>query len=252
MQKYLFIVIGFLFMNMQSQTAPVVYGISLDTIRNWVKEKPAYFQALKRKFQKTDLTESQMVMLYYGSAFLPGYQPGVAEKEIETIYKLTGNMDFEAGLKTAESLLKKYPVEARLYMLAGYAAKKTGDEKKSKFYYKKYGDLLRVPLYSGTGESFDKAYVVRSTSDEFLIINQKNYELKRQEVRYYNQMPFDKMLVSPKNLPQQNQEIYFNIYLPLFVANHLTYKDKQLEAIKKYKVDPKKYPKTLEKIKKSK
>ncbi len=252
MKKNLFLLIGFLFMNLQAQISPEVYGISMDTIQKWVHEKPAYFQALKRKFKKTDLTDAQMVMLYYGTAFLPDYKPEEAEKEVEIVYKLTGNMDFEAGLKTAEVLLKKYPVNARLYMLAGYAAKKTGDEKKAKFYYKKYGDLLRVPLYSGDGKSFDKAYIVRSISDEFLILNQNDLELDRQEVRYYNRMPFDKMQVSTKKSPAEKQDLYFNIYLPLFIANHISYKDKQLEAIKKYKVDPKKYPKTLEKIRNTK
>jgi hypothetical protein len=251
MQRYFFFFLFFYIVNVQSQKVPQVYGISMDSIQRWVMDKPGYFRALTRKFKKTDLTDTQMVMLYYGTAFLPEYNPKEAEKEIEKIYKLTGDMDFQAGLKMAEHLMNKYPVNARLYMLAGYAAKKTGDNKKSDFYYKKYADLLRVPLYSGNGKSFKEAYIVRSTGDEFLILNQKDIELLSQEVRYYNQMPFDRMLVHTKNNPKEKKEIYFNIYLPLFVANHTTYKDKQLEAIKKYKVDPKKYPHSIEKIKKS-
>jgi len=252
MQKYIFIILSFTFMNMNAQSSPVVYGISMDTIKQWVKEKPAYFHALTRKFKKTDLTDAQTVMLYYGTAFLSSYNPNQAEKEIEIVYELTGNMDFDSGLKTAETLLKKYPVNARLYMLAAYAAKKTGDEKKSKKYYKKYADLLRVPLYSGTGKDYKKAFVVRSTSDEFLILNQKNMDLLSQEVRYFDKMPFDVMKLSQTKSPEKKDELYFNIYLPMFVANHITYKDKQMEAIRKYKVDPKKYPNSLEKIKKSK
>lgn len=252
MQKYFFIFLSFFFMNSYAQNSPVVYGISLDTIKQWVHDKPEYFKALTRKFQKTDLTDAQMVMLYYGTAYLSSYQPKKADKELEIIYDLMGNLDYDSGLKAAESLMKKYPVNARLYMLAGYAAKKIGDEKKSAAYYKKYGDLIRVPLYSGDGKSFEKAFVVRSTSDEFLILNQKNLELLTQEVRYYNKMPFDKIVVNRKQTPDKKEEIYFNIYQPLFIANKINYKDKQMEAVKKYKIDSNKYPETLKKIKTSK
>jgi len=233
------LLIFFFFINFTSfgQIHTKVYGLELDSIQKWVKQKPAYFKYLQRKFLKTNLDEDELVLLYYGSAFLPDYNPKKASKEIEKMTELMGNMDFEAGLKTGEILLKKYPVEARLYMLLGYAAKKTGDEKKSEFYYKKYGDLLRVALYSGNGKDFDSAFVVRSTSDEYLIINQKNLELLSQEVRYHNQIPFDKMTLAPKNYPDKKQNVYFNIYLPLFVAQHKTYKDIQKEAIIKFKID---------------
>ncbi len=251
MKKYLFLFLSLFFFYLQAQNSPVVYGISLDSIQSWVKEKPSYFKALQRKFQKTDLSDSQMVMLYYGTAFLPDYAPQKADEEMKVVYDLTGNMDFDSGLKAAESLIKKYPVNARLYMLAGYAAKKTGNEKKADFYYKKYADLLRVPLYSGTGESFKKAYIVRSTSDEFLILNQQGLELLTQEVRYFDKMPYDKMTVNTKASPEAKKDLYFNIYLPLFVAHHINYRDKQLEAIKRYKVDSTKYPQSIEKIKKN-
>ncbi len=241
--KNLLILIFFINFNSFAQIHTKVYGLELDSIQKWVQQKPAYFKYLQRKFQKTDLDEDELVLLYYGSAFLPDYNPKKAAEDMEKITKLMGQMDFDAGLKTGEVLLKKYPVEARLYMLLGYAAKKNGDEKKSKFYYKKYGDLLRVPLYSGKGKDFETAYVVRSTSDEYLIINQKNLELLRQEVRFHNQIPFDKMLLAPKNYPDKKQTVYFNIYLPLFIAQNKTYKDIQKEAILKFKVDTFKYNK---------
>ena len=250
--KKIFLLLVLISFNLPAQINTKVYGIELDSIQQWVKQKPKYFEYLERKFQKTDLKEDELILLYYGSTFLPGYQPKQADREVEKIAKLMGEMDFDAGLKVGESLLKKYPVEARLYMLTGYAAKKTGDRKKSKFYYKKYADLVRVPMYSGTGESFDKAYVVRSTSDEFLIVNQKNLEMLKMEVRYNNKRPFDKMILSPKSNPKDKKEVYFNTYLPFFIANHTDYKAKQKEAILKFKMDTTKYRKKIKKLDKQK
>ncbi len=239
---FLFLLIS---IQIQAQINTKVYGIELDSIKNWVQQKPKYFQYLKRKFQKTDLPQDELILLYYGSAFLKEYKPKDANSDVEVLSKYIGQMDFESALKTGESLIPKYPVEARLYMLTGYAAKKMGDKKKSKFYYKKYADLVRVAMYSGSGKSFDDAFVVRSSSDEFLIINQKNLEVLRMEVRYNKKRPFDKMLLAPKSNPNDKQEIYFNIYLPFLTAKHKTYKELQKEAILKYRVDTTKYKKKL-------
>ena len=182
------------------------------------------------------------MLLYYGSVFMKKYEPVQEDKAVEHIAKLIAELDFQNAIKEGEKLQQVYPLNSRLYLLLGYAHKKIGLRQKSKFYYKKYGDLIRIPLYSGTGKDFEKAFMVRIISDEYLILNQKDLELVRQEVHYHNQMPFDVLLIKPvskdnkrmTSLPKE--KLYFNIYLPYFIGGHKTYKMVQDEAKNKYKV----------------
>ncbi len=221
-----------------------VYGLPIDTLKTMVQKHPKYFDHLKNKWLKTPakMTADDMMLLYYGSAFMTGYDPVKEDKAVEKIARHMAEFDFENAVKEGEKLVDVYPLNSRLYMLLGYAYKKMGLPVKSKFYYKKYGDLLRVPLYSGQGKNFDDAYVVRIISDEYLILNQQDLELVQQEVRYSRQLPFDVLSVKPKSKENKRfthlpkDKCYFNIYLPYFIGQHKTYKNLQEEAKRKYKV----------------
>ena len=233
-------------LNAQQKEATIVYGISLDTIASLVKKHPKYFAHLQKK--ASDLTQKmsqdEWIMLYYGSAFMPNFQPKKEEKAVEQVAHKMAELDFSGAIKDAENLIKVYPVNARLYMLTGYAYKKIGEKQKSKKYYKRYADILRIPLYSGSGKEFAQAFVVRSTGDEYLILNNKNLDLVQQEVRYHNRQPYDVMLVTDKINNHQKlsalpkTKLYFNIYLPYFIGEHHSYKEKQEEAKRKYHYKP--------------
>ncbi len=220
-----------------------VYGLPVDTLKIMVKKHPKFFEHLKKLWLEnpSKIKEDELMLLYYGSVFMKNYEPVKEDKAVEKIAKYTGQMDYQNAITEGEKLLQIYPVNSRLHMLLGYAYKKIGERQKSKFYYKKYGDLLRIPLYSGTGKDFNNAFIVRIISDEYLILNQKNLELVQQEVRYHNRMPFDVLLIKPalkdnkrmKVLPKE--KLYFNVYLPYFIGGHKTYKMVQEEAKRKYK-----------------
>ena len=233
---------------MNAQKTPLkVYGLQVDTLKNMVQKHPKYFEHLKELWIKSPskIKQDELMLLYYGSVFMKNYSPVKEDKAVEQITKLAGQMDFQNAIKEGKKLMKIYPLNSRLYLLLGYVYKKIGERQKSKFYYKKYGDLIRIPLYSGTGKDFDNAFTVRIVSDEYLILNQKNLEMLQQEVRYHNEMPFDVLLIKPvskdnkriKKLPKE--KLYFNIYLPYFVGGHKTYKMVQEEAKRKYKYNEK-------------
>ncbi len=241
----IFVVIGLLQLNAQNKQPVVkVYGLPLDTLKSMVHKHPKYFDHLKNKWLKTPakMTADDMMLLYYGSAFMHGYNPVKEDKAVENIAKLIGEMDFGTAITEGKKLLQVYPLNARLRMLLGYAHKKTGEKTASKYYYKTYGDILRIPLYSGSGKNFDNAFKVRIVSDEYLILNQKDLELVQQEVRFNNKYPFDVLLVKPKSYDNKRmkklpkEKLYFNIYLPYFIGQSKTYKELQEEAKRKYKI----------------
>ncbi len=234
------------FLKNHAQNTPVnkVYGLPLDTLKKMVTKHPRYFKHLKNKWVKEPqkMTSDEMMLLYYGSCFLPDYQPVKEDKAVAKIAGLLGEMDFENALIEGKKLLTVYPLNARLNMLLGYAAKKTGQKRLADYYYKNYADLLRIPLYSGTGQNYEHGFVVRLVSDEYLILNQKDLELVEQAVRYYQKIPFDEFLVHNKlkdNKPMQTlpkQKLYMNIYLPFFVGQHKNFEMVQDEAKRKYKI----------------
>ena len=247
--KYLSLLVLIMLFNFQPLTAqqkyPVlVYGINLDTINVMVNKHPKYFKALQRKFLKAPekMDQDEKILMYYGSAFLKNFNPKEEDNAVEKIAGMLGEFNFESAIEEGEKLLTVYPVNSRLYMLLGYAYKKNGQKEKSKYYYKRYADLIRIPLYSGSGKNFDKAFTVRIVSDEYLILNQKDLELVQQELRYHHRMPYDVLLIKPrsknnermKTLPKE--KLYFNIYLPFFVGEHHTYKQLQDKAKRKYKI----------------
>ncbi len=240
------LILGFISLHISGQTQKKfeVYGIHIDTLADMVHKHPEYFIHLKNVWLKNPvkLSDDEMILLYYGSVFMPGYQPKKEDKAVEKIAGYMGEMNFEEAVKEGEQLQKIYPFSARLYMLLGYAYKRIGEKVKSKYYYKRYAQLLRVPLYSGQGKSFSKAFVVRNISDEYLILNHLDLELVQQEVRYFKQIPFDVMLI--KTLSKDNkrmkilpkEKMYFNIYLPYFIGQGKNYKMLQNEAKQKYKL----------------
>ncbi len=225
-----------------------IYGLPIDTLKTLVQKHPKYFEHLKNLWlkQPEKIKEDELMLLYYGSVFMKNYNPVQEDKAVERVAKQMAKFDFQNAIKEGEKLIQVYPLNSRLYLLLGYAHKKIGLRQKSKLYYKKYGDLIRIPLYSGTGKDFQKAFIVRIVSDEYLILNQKDLELIRQEVRYHNQMPFDVLLIKPvskdnkrmTSLPKE--KLYFNIYLPYFIGEHKTYKMVRDEAKRKYKFENKK------------
>ncbi len=247
--KYLFFSFLFVFnMHLKAQSSDInkVYGLELDTLKTMVLKHKNYFTHLKQKWLNTPqkITSDELMLLYYGSCFMPDYKPVNEDKAINQIAQLMDEMNFEKALIEGKKLINMYPFNARLYMLMGYASKKTGQTKQAKIYYKRYADLIRVPLYSGNGKNFQKAFVVRSISDEYLILNQKDSELIEQAVRYYHKKPFDVFVVRKKTPDNQSiqkslkQKLYMNIYLPFFVGQNKNYKMAQEEAKKKYKVKP--------------
>jgi len=247
MKKQLFYLIAFLLtfntLTAQHNQSFKVYGIKIDTISTMVKKHPKYFEHLKKQWrEKGQLSNDELVLLYYGSAFMSEYQPKKEDKDVEKITKLMGEMDFETAIIEGKKLLEVYPLNARLRMLLGYAHKKIGEKAAAKYYYKTYGDILRIPLYSGNGKDFDNALNVRIISDEYLILNQKDLELVQQEVRFKDKIPFDVLLVKPKSYENKRmkklpkEKLYFNIYLPFMVGENQSFEKLQREAQKKYKI----------------
>ena len=229
--------------NQSKKSSFEVYGINIDTLAQMVHKHPRYFEHLKKVWleKPAGMPQDELMLLYYGSAFMKDYQPQKEDEAIEKIAEIMGGLDFSQAIIEGKKLRKIYPLNARLYMLLGYAYKQIGEKQHSKNYYQLYADIIRIPLYSGSGKDFDSAFVVRNISDEFLVLNQKEMELVRQEVRYYREFPFDVMLVKPKSGNERiktlsQDKLYFNVYLSYFVGKGKNFKALQEEARQKYKL----------------
>ncbi len=239
MRKLITIFIFFSVFNLSAQDIKA-YGISLDSVKVWTQKHPKYFEYLKSKLLKKDvkISQEEMFMLYYGSAFVKGYSPKKESRAVEQVTQLINEFLYPEAIAQGKELLKQYPVNSRLYMLLGYAYKKENQKELSKFYYKRFADILKIPLHSGDGKTYEKAYIVRNFSDEYLILNQNDWELSQQRLGYHQKFPFDEMKVMRKG---NKHKLYFNIYLPFFIGENRTFSQELQHGIEVYKIDTAQY-----------
>lgn len=82
--------------------------------------------------------------------------------------------------------------------------------------YSVYFGIMQSILASGNGHTYDSAYVVVSTADEYLILNYLELGSKGQSLIYSDGHNYD--ILNSVDEFENEQEVYFNIDLPF---NHL-------------------------------
>lgn len=147
------------------------------------------------------------------------YEPyGIEVKEtyakIEEAFE-AGN--FKKGLELAESVLSESFTEIKAQMYAGYACEQLNKEEKAKYHYDNYNNLLNSIYLSGDGKTPETAFIVFTTSEEYIFIYWVNLKFESQSLINKDGFAFDLMKCTDEKTGE-NFDLHFNITSAI---NHL-------------------------------
>lgn len=254
--KHLLLKLTFLFLLLFSNSAYSqieVYNTPLDTIKSLVEEAPEIISFLNELILNPDSTISQddYFYLYYGSAFYEAYSPygeGLSNTEMNELFD---EKKYDEIIEVCQKTIKENPAYMKPFYNMGIAYEYQGDSTMAKMSFERYYELLRVPFFSGNGETEETAFVVRTVDDEYNIIYEMDLTVISQALVYgENGIPYDVLTVKEKGAKEgETKEMYFNIYLPFKIGMKKMFSGVDLEDDKKDKKEEEKSKKKKRKKK---
>jgi hypothetical protein len=197
--------------------AQKVLTIDFDQIKKQIEDpqSPMFYPALMARFEKGDsLSAEELKHVYYGSAFLPGYDPYNASSP-ESFVKLYQEKRFGEAIPIGLKELARDPVNLKLTfrMLVCYNQTKNNDS--AMLFARRHIGLMDAIYNSGEGTSEDKAMVVLRVSDEYEILRDAGLELKSQSLLQSEYGPTDRMELSQEKGKTAVEALYFNVTMPM-------------------------------------
>ena len=203
-------------------TAQTFYGETIEVLQARLKADTSLYHRIGERFLVGDatLTNRDLSTIYYGAALRPGYNPVQEERILDAMSSLGRRDRFTEALSLCDNFLKKNPASLAAWLERGYTCWLLEDSVQTVETYRKYYQLLDVPLRSGTGESFEQAYVVASLRDVELVVDKLGFVVKEQSLVMKN---------GPTEVSQHYQIVkcekegdktlkptyYFNVDLPM-------------------------------------
>jgi hypothetical protein len=231
------IIVVFTFLSVKLHCQVYVYNIPLDTVEKRVTKDPEYLVRLNLKciYPDSALSIAEYFDLYYGSAYIKGYSPygeGVSER---TIHELLQQEKYAETIEMCNDQILSHPGYITPFYYLGLAYHKLGDTITSEKFINKYYDYLSIPYFSGTGNSADSAFIVRSVDDEYLITGELGFQVKSQALIFNHDVPYDILYITQEN-DTTTREMYFNVSQPYLLGlNFLDHDEKSGKKDKKKK-----------------
>ncbi len=202
--------------------AQTVYGETLQVMEERLKSDSTLYARIGARLLAGDatLTNRELATIYYGNAMRPGYNPLQEERILDAMNTLARRDKYTDALSLCDNFLKKNPGSLPAWLERGYTCWLMEDSLQTVETYRKYYQLLDVPLKSGTGESFEQAIVVASLRDIELVVDKLGFIAKNQSLvtkdspngssqRYYI------VKCVKEGDKAVNPTYYFNVELPL-------------------------------------
>lgn len=223
-------ILAVLFMTEISYGQTFVYDLQLDSIQSEIENSGDFLKEINQKMIQLDveLRPIDFFWIYYGSAYLDGYSPygeGLNEKVIVDCL----NQDkVEEAITLCEKEILEHPGYIKPFYFLGIAYDMKGDSLSASGYFDRYYNFLSVPFFSGNGNGYDSAFVVRSVDDEYIIIRELGFQVTQQALVHKQGIPFDIMTVKDP-LNKEENELYFNVTQPYLMG--LNFNIKQDEKL---------------------
>gem|GEM_PF-6042736 len=160
-----------------SSAAQLPFGIVPETFGRDANAPGVYeLLAARHVGCDTTLTTDELILLYYGAAFRPGFTADFINAGAQVIEAANEGGNHEAAAKMAlESLLAR-PAEVPNYLNLALARHHLGDSLGAKCALLAYYRLLSIPYYSGDGSRENPFWII-DPADEMLILRELDFQL---------------------------------------------------------------------------
>ncbi len=126
--------------------------------------------------------------------------------------------NYQNAVDSAVKALEYDYTNSNIHLYLGYAYRMLGDSVRSNYHYACERGLIESIKLSGDGVSYQTAFVVTSTSEEYRFLRYFNLAAKEQSLEYFDKYSFDVQTVVDDE--GNEYDYYFNITIPLTYLNN--------------------------------
>lgn len=196
---------------------------AVEKIGELAKSDSALYESIATRFAEGDtLTMEELRLLYYGSAFRPGFDPYQEERIIDAADALARRDRPYDAMYLLDNFLRRNPASLLALLDKAYLSWVINDSANTEKNYFRYFQLLAVPLSSGDGLSPDTAFLLRSVQDEELVMNKLGKVLLSQTLLNHAGRAYHQATSALENDIEKRQDFYFLIELPLKMGKQKT------------------------------
>lgn len=209
--------------------AQTFYGETLEVLEARMKADSTLYNRIGERFLAGDatLTNRDLSTIYYGAALRSSYNPLQEERILDAMSSLGRRDRYAEALSLCDNFLKKNPASLAAWLERGYTCWLLEDSLQTVETYRKYYQLLDIPLRSGTGESFEQAFVVASLRDIELVVDKLGFLVKGQSIITNNGQQYQIVNCEKEGDKTQKPSFYFNVELPMGHGMQQSLKKKQ-------------------------
>ncbi|HHM20872.1 MAG TPA: DUF4919 domain-containing protein [Bacteroidetes bacterium] len=204
----------FIFQNINAQAVP---HSAVETVRHQLGADSTLLPRLATRFAEGDttLTLAQLSVLYYGYGLSRDADPAGESRILDAASILGRREKYDDAIALLDRFLKKNPGSLAALLERAYTSWLVNDSTGTVNGYKKYYQLMEVPLRSGTGQTPQDAIVVSSLRDMELIVDKLGFYITSQLLLRKNGHAIYKVICATEENPKMKKVFYFNVDLPL-------------------------------------
>jgi tetratricopeptide (TPR) repeat protein len=200
-----------------NSSAQSFYGETIEVLQARLESDTSLYHRLGERFLSGDaaLAPRDLSTIYYGAALRPGYNPMQEERILDAMNSLGRRDRYPEALSLCDNFLRKNPGSLAAWLERGYTFWLLEDSLQTVETYRKYYQLLDIPLRSGTGESFEQAFVVASLRDVELVVDKLGFIVKDQSLVTKDGQRYHIAKCMKEGEKEAKQVYYFNVDLPM-------------------------------------
>ncbi|MEO1260428.1 MAG: DUF4919 domain-containing protein [Bacteroidota bacterium] len=197
--------------------AQTLFGETIQTMKFRLEQDTSLLPQLAVRFAEGDTTLNinQLSLLYYGYAINAEHNAQSESRILDAASSLGRREKFEDAINLLDNFLEKNPGSLAALLERAYTSWLVNDSLGTVNGYKKYYQLMEVPMQSGTGANLKSPIVVSSVRDMELVMDKKGYFIKSQSLLNRNGHKIYMLTCATEAEPDAKKYFYFNVDLPL-------------------------------------
>jgi tetratricopeptide (TPR) repeat protein len=218
MTKFTIALAGLLFTCISAGMSQNTGTGTFQVIEKRMQADTSLYAQLAARFSQGDTTlaADDLALVYFGSVLRPEFNPAQENRIVKAGNALTRRGRHEEAIRLLDQLLTKHPASLSAWLEKSYALWEAGRQEESNACYARFQHLLKAPLSSGTGKSFETAIAVRMVEDESIILIEKGWVAAEEPKLMVRQgQRFHLNTCTAAGDVNRRETLYFNVELPL-------------------------------------